>query len=307
MGILYSGQTITDSNNLTNSLGNLNLDGSTAVTLITAVYNQLLVSGWTVYPSGSNTTPGVVPIRMRSVATPQGLRGDLWMQTNTVSGVTYAWFNASSCNATAYNTPQQTMTTQVMVTGSGISYRLISTGFYFYLLRAATPCPPGQSFMMHIPSVPAFLSGLVYESVVAVAGIATGSQITQGMFLTNGNNAYSQLNGSGGTGYNRWNLYGLGPAASADVGGQGPTMGSSGASLKPVWFDGSCEFYEPRVMSYQTNSSGASSGYTQAIGYLWDALVVNYPMPRGTAISYDGGTWLVLTESTDPGLMLKVA
>jgi hypothetical protein len=44
-----------------------------------------------------------------------------------------------------------------------------------------------------------------------------------------------------------------------------------------------------------------------ACGYQWDALVVNQPLPRGTTISYDGGTWYVLTEGTDPALMIKVA
>jgi len=33
----------------------------------------------------------------------------------------------------------------------------------------------------------------------------------------------------------------------------------------------------------------------------------NQPLPRGTTISYDGGTWYVLTEGTDPALMIKVA
>ena len=39
----------------------------------------------------------------------------------------------------------------------------------------------------------------------------------------------------------------------------------------------------------------------------WDALVVNQAIPRGTTITYDGGTWMMLTEGTDPGLMVKVA
>jgi len=60
-------------------------------------------------------------------------------------------------------------------------------------------------------------------------------------------------------------------------------------------------------MSYQTKSDGTNTGTLQAVGYLWDALVLNYSMPRGSTISYDGCTWAVLTESTDPGLMVQVA
>ena len=79
------------------------------------------------------------------------------------------------------------------------------------------------------------------------------------------------------------------------------------SSQKVTWFDGSCEYYEPRVMAYQTSGAGLTVGAIRACGYHWDALVVNQAIPRGTTITYDGGTWMMLTEGTDPGLMVKVA
>lgn len=48
---------------------------------------------------------------------------------------------------------------------------------------------------------------------------------------------------------------------------------------KPIWFDGSCDYYEPRVQSYSTNCTGTQIGNYLAIGYLWDALDINLPIP----------------------------
>jgi hypothetical protein len=61
-------------------------------------------------------------------------------------------------------------------------------------------------------------------------------------------------------------------------------------------------------MGYGTNATtGANAGVLMALGYQWDALVINYSLARGTIIPYDGGSWYVLSESVDPGLMVKVA
>jgi hypothetical protein len=271
MGIIYSGQTIT------NSI----IDGSTASAVSTNVRNALINVGWTVVTDGSST--GVY--RLRSVATPQGLQGDLWTRPvgkNTV-------FNASSVNAANYNTANMAMPDATLIPGTGFSYQIIASPYYFYLFRLVTPCPTQQSFMFMVPYIPPFLTGLIYESVLAQYGLDP-NELTHASGLFAANTTYSQLNGSGagGSGLGLWNIFGL------------------STNAKPTWFDGSCEFYEPRVMSYQA-SLGFRSGPLQAIGYLWDALVVNYAMPRGTIIPYDGGSWFVLTESSDPGLMLKVA
>jgi hypothetical protein len=74
-----------------------------------------------------------------------------------------------------------------------------------------------------------------------------------------------------------------------------------------TWFDGSVEFYEPRVMAYQTGSTGNQTGNQRACGYMWDALVLNQALPRGTTISYDGGTWLAVSENITPTLLIKIA
>jgi hypothetical protein len=275
MGIIYSGQTIT----------NTIIDGSTGAALIANVRNALVNVGWTVVKDGSADGSGLS--RFRSVATPQGLQGDIWAQLIGNA----ATFNASSINATNYNTSGMASSNATLTTGTGYSFQMVANPFYFYLFRQTIPCPGSQSFMFHVPYIPPFLSGLVYESVIALYGVDP-YEITKSSPMFTGGAAYSQLNGAGGggaSGLTQWYLYGL-------------TSGS-----KPTWFDGSCEFYEPRVMSYQwSTTNNAKTGAVQAIGYLWDALVVNYPMTRGTTISYDGGSWYVLTESGDPGLMIKV-
>jgi hypothetical protein len=40
---------------------------------------------------------------------------------------------------------------------------------------------------------------------------------------------------------------------------------------------------------------------------MWDALVLNQALPRGTTISYDGGTWLAISENITPTLLTKIA
>ena len=274
MGIIYSGQNIVVPTPLA---------GDTAISLIGAVQAALIGNGWTTI--GGNTTPGIVPIRLRSALTPQGMQGDIWMRQVGNNAV----FNASSVNATNYNTPNLAMGDSALIPGTGFQYQIIHNPYYFYLFRLVTPCPSQQSFMFMAPYVPPFLNGLVYESVLAQYGLDP-YELTKGPGLFSASSTYSQLNGAGGGGPagGQWNVYG------------------STSAAKPTWFDGSCEFYEPRVMSYQW-AGGARTGALQAIGYLWDALVVNYSMPRGTTISYDGGSWMVLTESADPGLMIKVA
>jgi hypothetical protein len=272
MSIIYSGQPIV----------NTTIDGSSNTALLTALQNVLVSAGWTVVQNGSSN--GIW--RLRSVATPQGLQGDLWMRNATGAGTTLI-LDVTSPAATSYNTATQSMSDSNLVTGAGFTYQVIASSFYFYLFRAATPCPTAQSFFMSVPYVPSFLSGLVTSLIVASFG-QDPYEITKGLFTTANSYGFSCLNGQGASGQ-KWDIF------------------STTSNAKPVWFDGSCEFYEPRIMSYQTGAGGVNTGSLQAVGYQWDALVLNYPLPRGTIISYDGGSWYVLTESTDPGLMVKVA
>ena len=62
MGVIYSGQTISNST----------LDGSTASNLATALETALAAAGWSLIQSGSS---GSQWWRMRSVATPAGFSG----------------------------------------------------------------------------------------------------------------------------------------------------------------------------------------------------------------------------------------
>jgi hypothetical protein len=152
---------------------------------------------------------------------------------------------------------------------------------------------------MAVPYVPSFLTGLVTSLIVATAGTSIGTTTicTSSLFSGDATYDFSYMNGAGSSssvaGASKWHING------------------TTSTNAPTWFDGSCEFYEPRIMAYQTNSSpgfvGLNVSPIYACGYMWDALVVNYSMPRGTAISYDGNSWTVLTESQNPGLMILSA
>jgi len=274
MGVIYSGQPIM----------NTLIDGTSADTLISGLKNVLLSAGWSIAKDGS--TDGIW--RLRSAQTPQGLRGDLWIRRYSYGSTVSAVLNASSIVAQAYNSALQTMADSTITTGAGYSFRVIACGFYLYLVREAIPCPASQSFLFLVPYLPPFLSGLVNESVLAMGPSSQSAQVPQGMFAGN-QGQYSQLNGQGRTGGGQWYLWGV------------------PQTTKPVWFDESVEFYEARCQSFQTSGSGGQTGNLRVIGYLWDALVLNTPVMRGTIIPYDGGSWYVLTENQDPGLMVKVA
>ena len=275
MGVIYSGQTIM----------NTTIDGSSMSSLQLGLKNALANVGWTVTQNGSSTNLWA----LKSATTPQGYAGAIWIQQN--SGSNSVTLNAASINATAYNSPLLTMSGQEMQVGAGFVYQCIANPYYFYLFRQAVPCPSLQSFMMSVPYVPPFLTGLITETVIAAQPTGTGPSISiPSLGLFGGMNGYySQLNGQGRTGSGQWGINGI------------------SSYSKPIWFDGSCDYYEPRVQSFSTSSTGTQAGTFLAIGYLWDALVINLPIPRNTIIPYDGGSWLVITEALDPGLMLKIA
>jgi hypothetical protein len=60
-------------------------------------------------------------------------------------------------------------------------------------------------------------------------------------------------------------------------------------------------------MGVQTSGSGGASGTSKAVGFMWDALLMNQAVPRGTTIAYDSGSWMSLTEGTNPTLLIKVS
>lgn len=273
MGVIYSGQTIV----------NTLIDGSSADSFIAGLKNVLLSAGWSIAKDGSQDAIW----RLRSAQTPQGLRGDLWIRRYGTSSV-QPLLNASSISASGATSSLLTQADYQMVVGAGYNFRVIANPFYTYVVREAVPCPASQSFLLAIPYVPPFLSGLVTEAVLAIGPTSAAGAIPVGMFAGN-QGQYSQLNGQGRTGAGQWYLYGI------------------SSYSKPSWFDDSNEFYEARCLSCQTSGTGQLSGPLRSIGYLWDALVLNSAVPRGTVIAYDGGSWLVITENTDPGLMVKVA
>ena len=275
MGVIYSGQTISNST----------LDGSTASNLATALETALAAAGWSLIQSGSS---GSQWWRMRSVATPAGFQGDVWFFA--VNSTTLN-ISMSATGATAYNVGSlQTSSTFTLACGSGNFYQLIATGFYFYLVRTAIPMPVQSFAFFGCPYLPSNLSGLITSFVVAYGDSTNqiGSTLgALGLFSTAAG-AFCFLNGNGSTRASQWNLFGLTSYNQA------------------TWFDGSVEYYEPRVMAYQTNGSGQQTGSLRACGYLWDALVLNQTLSRGTQISYDSGTWLALSESINPTLLVKI-
>jgi hypothetical protein len=274
MGVIYSGQTIT----------NTVVSAATNDTLNQAVSNALVAAGWSLIKSGSSD--GVW--RVRSAATPQGMQGDVWMWRSTGSPAP-SLFAASSPLATTNTSGLLEQVSQTLVVGTGFTYQLVANAYYFYLFRATNPMPAQGCFFFTVPYIPPNLVGLVNSIICAYGSAQTTDTIgATGMFTTAAG-AFACLNGQGSTRASQFNFY------------------SVATYSKPTWFDGSCEYYEPRVMAYQTSGGGAVSGTLHACGYQWDALVVNQPLPRGTTLTYDGGTWYVLTEGTDPALMIKVA
>jgi hypothetical protein len=275
VSIIYSGQTIV----------NTTTDGSSASALLNGLVNILQSVGWTVVQNG--TSSGIW--RLRTVQTPQGLQGDLWLRL-PIAPATQLALDASSLAATSYNAPSgQCSADANMPTGAGYTYQVIAGAYYFYLFRAVVPCPSSQSFVYSVPYIPAFLQGLVSSLVVSVFPYTVNQSIcNQGLFATGGSNAFAYLNGVGATATAKWNLLGL------------------SSFSKPVWFDGSCEFYEPRVQAYAT-ANGLNAGSLMTCGYQWDALVFNYPIQRGSIIAVDGFSWYALTENTDPGLLVLVS
>jgi hypothetical protein len=262
------------------------VSGATNDTLNQAVKDALIAAGWSLIKSGSGD--GIW--RLRSAATPQGMQGDIWMWRGTAySGSMPSMFAASSSLATSNAQGLQEQNGVTVLVGSGYSYQLVANAYYFYLFSRFNPMAAQQCFHFVVPYIPPNLVGLVNSIICANGSNSTQDTLGAGGLFSSGNNAFAYLNGQGSTRSNQFYFYGM------------------QAYTKPTWFDGSCEYYEPRVMACQTSGSGQPSGTVRACGYQWDALVVNQPIPRGTSISYDGGTWYMLTEGTDPGLMIKVA
>jgi len=161
------------------------------------------------------------------------------------------------------------------------------------------PVPVAEQLFL-VRSVPANEPGGLVSSFIIAYGSTGGNDTlcSSGMFGSPMSGAFAYLNGAGHTSTSAWNFWGI-----VSIGG------GTGGSLQvaATWFDGSVEFYEPRVMAYQTGSTGNQTGSQRACGYMWDALVLNQALPRGTTISYDGGTWLAVSENITPTLLIKIA
>jgi hypothetical protein len=287
MSVIYSGQTIL----------NTTIDGSTQTNFNQALVNALISAGWSLVQSGSSN--GIW--RVRSAATPQGLQGDLWLYNGTAtSGTAPAILEAASMISTTNvgTSSYQNQSPVSIACGTGFTYTLIATGFYFYLFRTTIPCPAQSSFFWCVPYLPSNLTGLISSFIIAYGSTGGNDTIgSTGMFGSPMSGAFSYLNGAGHTGSSAWNFWGIVQLAIS-----GGTI-----TIAAIWFDGSVEFYEPRVMAYQTSSSGGQTGNQRACGYMWDALVLNQALPRGTTISYDSGTWMAISENTTPTLLIKIA
>jgi len=269
MSVIYSGQTII----------NTTVSGATNTTLNQAVSNTLTSAGWSLVKDGSSD--GIW--RLRTAQTPQSLQGDVWLW-----GISNASAVAAASVLSTTNTSSLLEATYSNLTvGAGFTYQLIAGAYYFYLFRTTNPMPVNQSYFFSVPFVPTNLSGLINELIVSYSTGSTDTLGNTGVFST-GTHNFALVNGAGRTG-GQWNIY------------------SISSYNKPTWFDTSCEFYEPRILAQQTSSSGTAVGSRYAMGYQWDALVINQPIPRNTTLSYDGGSWLSVTEGTDPGLIVKVA
>jgi len=274
MGVIYSGQAIT----------NTTVSGATNDTLNQAVKDALIAAGWSLIKDGSGD--GIW--RVRSAATPQGMQGDCWLWRGSSGSPAPSLYAASSSLATTNSTAgyQESSSTTIQ-TGTAYTYQLIANAYYFYLFRNTNPMPANQCFFFTVPFVPPNLVELV-NSIICAMGTGNTDTIGNGGLFSAGQGSFAYINGQGKSN------------------GMFSLMGVS-SYAKPTWFDGSCEYYEPRCMANQTSGAGVTVGPIKACGYLWDALVINQAIPRGTTITYDGGTWLVLTEGTDPGLIVKVA
>jgi hypothetical protein len=155
MSVIYSGQTIL----------NTTIDGSTQSNFNQALKNALISNGWSLQKDGSSD--GIW--RVRSAATPAGLQGDLWLYNGTGSGTPPAVLVAASTLSTS-NTGTSGYQNQSPVSiacGTGFTYTLIATGFYFYLVRTTIPCPAQSSFFWCVPYLPTNLAGLISSFLIA--------------------------------------------------------------------------------------------------------------------------------------------
>src|ERR1035438_5880909 len=112
MGVIYSGQTIT----------NTTVSAATNDTLNQAVKDALITAGWSLIKSGSGD--GIW--RLRSAATPQGMQGDIWMWRGSGS-----LFAASSSLATTNAAGLQEQNGVNVQVGSGYTYQLVANAYYF--------------------------------------------------------------------------------------------------------------------------------------------------------------------------------
>ena len=270
MSVIYSGQSIV----------NTTLDGSTNTTLNGALKDALISAGWSLIKDG--TADGIW--RVRSAATPAGYQGDLWLWnggTNAQSLAAISSILATDKTSTSFQDSSQ----YILTCGSGFTFQLIATGYYFYLFRSNIPMGTLGSLFFTTPYQPANLSGLISSCVMGWGGVSSETIGTTGLFAMQGS-WFSYLNGAGHSSSGAAYLYG--------------TAG-------PTWFDSSSEYFEPRTMMSQTSGGGQQAGVLRACGYQWDALVVCQNMVRGTTIAYDGGSWMVLSESLAVSLLVKVA
>jgi hypothetical protein len=287
--VIYSGQTIL----------NTTIDGSTQTNFTQALVTALQSVGWTLIKSGS--ADGIW--RVRSAQTPQGLQGDLWAYNASGSGTPPAILEAASTLSTTQSgtSGYQNQSPVNIACGAGFTYQLIATGFYFYLVRTTIPCPAQSSYFWCVPYLPSNLTGLISSFIIAYGSTSGNDTLCGTALLAGMSGAFAYLNGAGHTGNGAFNFWGIWSI------GYSTGTGSSTVQVGVTWFDGSVEFYEPRVMAYQTSSTGGSSGNQRACGYMWDALVLNQALPRGTTISYDSGTWMAISENTLPSLLIKIA
>jgi hypothetical protein len=282
MSVIYSGQTIL----------NTSVDGSTQNNFNQGLKNALISAGWSLQKDGSSD--GVW--RVRSVTTPQGLQGDLWLYNGAGTGTPPAVLEAASTLSTS-QTGTSGFQNQLPINitcGTGITYNLIATGFYFYLYRTTNPCPGNGSYFWSTPYIPANLTNLITSLVVAYGSTSGTDTICNNGIFGSTSGAFCYLNGAGHTTSGAFTLWGITQV----------TVSGVVTILAVTWFDGSVEFYEPRVMGFQTSSAGAQTGAQRALGYQWDALVLNQALPRGTTIAYDGNSWIVLTENIAPSLLI---
>lgn len=260
--------------------------------LINAIETALLAAGWSTV-SGHNTTN----LLMLSATTPQGLAGRLRVKDNAGTCVTLSIENANSTLAGGNST---TNGCYLNPGSASKTYRVIANKYQFFIFTARVT--PAREFVAGgVIFVPPALSGV----------------ITAGMWIHGNNNADANTTlhatfrtrlASSSSGIDVTNMQTLTNATLWDWANSTDSTNAFGGHKLPVpslsenqgvacyrWHDGAADIVDA-VISW---GLAGKTDEGQKRGQLWDAFISTESYQADSSVSYDGHTWLAITDNNN--------